>query len=88
MQQACSISIILNGAINPVFIKANRYILKKYSKKFENLDLENKKKVLENLWELEYNIKLGKVSNSIKTAWTHMIFPDPSSKTMFMLKWE
>ena len=88
MQQACSISIITNGSINPIFIKANRHILKKYSKKFENLDLENKKKILENLWELEYKVKLEKVSNSIKKSWTHMTFPDPISKTMFMLKWE
>jgi hypothetical protein len=82
----CYIDIVSNKGINYNFIKANRYILKKYFKKLNNLDLLDKKHTLERLWQKEFGAKLIKEKNN--THWSKIVFPCRQSYLMFILKWE
>jgi hypothetical protein len=88
INEDCIIPIILAESINPIFIKANRYIIKKYPEKFKNLDLESKKTMVEDLWRSEFDIELIVDSSYSVKTWSHMIFKNSISKTMFLLKWE
>lgn len=85
------LSIIVNDAINPAFVKANSYILEKNKSVFHS-DLSNTECVtlLETLWEEEFNITIEKLnlsSNLLTEKWKSIIFPSENHFSLFMLRW-
>ncbi len=78
-----TIDIVIEGTVNPMFIKANSALIKKNKEKFNNLDLKSKTNLLEELWRSTYNAEL--IQDNV--AWSKISFADSKTMTMFQLKW-
>jgi hypothetical protein len=78
-----TIDIVVDGAVNPMFIKANSALIQKNKGKFNSLDLKSKTNLLEDLWRSTYNAEL--VQDTV--AWSKIKFRDSKSMTLFQLKW-
>lgn len=84
-----SIHIIENGTINPVFIKANCYILKKFNAEFKKNTVFERLHLLEELWVDEFNALLiedVKITCDLK-KWSSIQFSTELEKTLFLLRW-
>ena len=79
-----NIPIKINNIINPVFIKANGFLIDKHSLKFKNKNLESKKQELKTCWKDEFNIELLTEAGQ----WTYMRFNNQLDAMMFLLKWK
>lgn len=77
------IDIIEGTSINPMFIKANSFLIDSNKEQFKDVDLESKKELLEKLWLKTYNAELIKE----KQHWSKIKFLDSKSLTMFQLRW-
>ena len=76
---------LTESKFNYAFIKANRFLLKKYHEKIKE---ENKKdEILKSLWLNEYNAELVNINDTESTSWTHICFKNESDKLMFLIKW-
>ena len=75
--------------INPVFIKANSYIVTKFKEKFDSLVTDSEKLcLLKELWMQEFKarfIEENCCKNNIQVS--KIQFNDQETMTMFLLKW-
>lgn len=69
--------------INKLFVKANRYILKKYEDYFINLNLEQKKEKLKDFWFTEFNVELIEKNN----VFDQLKFKSDNDLLVFLVKW-
>lgn len=69
--------------INSIFVKANSFLLEKYFKDFQEVDVSYKTDLLEKLWLTEYKAKLLKENNQ----WSCISFDKKTDHTMFLLRW-
>jgi hypothetical protein len=72
-----------NLTINSLFVKANAFLLEKYSKDFQEINASHKTALLEKLWLTEYKAELLKKDNQ----WSHISFNRTIDHTMFLLRW-
>lgn len=80
MKDKLSIDILEHNAINPLYVKANIFLLDKYKQQFdETLDKET---LLETLWTNEFRAELGKV----KTNYCKIIFKNELDLSIFKMK--
>jgi hypothetical protein len=77
------IPIVINKEINPIFLKANSYIISK-SNDFESVETINNEKKLENLWRKTFGARLIKHNSN---TWTYIVFDTVKDKTIFLLKY-
>lgn len=70
-----NIPIVINGVINPIFAKANSFILKKYN--VSDYD------TLKTLWYNEFGASLKG-----KNYWQYICFDDPKKQVLFSIKFE
>jgi len=54
------ISLLVNKKINPLVIKANSYLVEKYSKLLKDLNNHERKIFLEQKWQEEFGVKIEK----------------------------
>lgn len=79
------IPVIKNKKVNPSFIKANSYVLKKHNLKFKGiLSLETKIKILQDLWKDEFSANL----NFNETVPQNICFSNKSHMLLFLLSFE
>jgi hypothetical protein len=69
--------------INPCFIRANGFLLKKYEHLFSVQSIEENKNILRKLWISEFNAKLLTCNNT----WTEIVFDTDYDKMIFLLRW-
>jgi hypothetical protein len=72
-----------NLTINPLFVKANSFLLEKYFKDFEEGNSFSKTALLEKLWLTEYKAVLLKEDNQ----WSRISFDRKTDHTIFLLRW-
>lgn len=72
-----------HNKINPVFIKANRYILSKYKNDFENLNFNLKIQKLKNSWFNEFDAILVENNNTFY----EITFNSKVNLLLFTIKW-
>lgn len=77
------IKIIENDRVNPIFIKVNSFLFKKYQETYFQIVLD--KKSFENLWFEEVGVILE--YDEILCTWTAMKFLSEKERTAFTLKW-
>ena len=77
-----SISLIDNNQIKNIFVKANDFILTKYSDKFTDQDSKNKLVQLSECWMTEYRARL-----IIEDPTYQIIFNREKDIMLFLLKW-
>jgi hypothetical protein len=78
-----TVDIITNKSIDPMFIKANEFLIDQNKDKFVGLDIVSKKELIETLWQKHYGGELIKESN----YWNKIKFIDNKSMVMFQLRW-
>ena len=78
-----SIPIIIDNKINPVFIKANTFLLERYKDKFDYSGDNKNNQCLEKLWQENFNAELVKNSTGL---YTEIVFLSQSERTVFLLK--
>jgi len=81
--EQCVIPIVNNNKLNPVFIKANTFLLWQFFNEFTCSDDINNERLLETLWKQHFNAELIK-DNTDK--YIKIIFPTNSDRTVFLLK--
>lgn len=82
----CSILIIdKNGNINPMFIKANLYLIEKYNKKLSDTTLQQKNNILKELWKEEFKAKID--LDKCKVVGNYIKFSKEVYKTKFLIQW-
>ena len=88
-QFCISIYLPENSQINPVFIKANSFILNKFKNQFEKIDTESKKiEKLKELWKTEFDAILEEDCDSYKNKFLSRIyFLNEEAMTLFLLRW-
>ena len=79
------LDIVVNGAINPLFFKANRYLISKYYSELKDKSDSDKKLFLEKKWSIEFKA-IPQLNNV--NEWQYLSFFTESDKMMFLLKWE
>jgi hypothetical protein len=72
-----------NSSINPVFIRANGFLLNKYETLFSNQSTHTNKLILADLWLSEFKAVLV-LSNE---TWKEIKFESENDKMMFLLRW-
>jgi hypothetical protein len=72
-----------HNKINPAFVKANRYVLLKYKKDFQNLNVNLKIQKLKDFWFYEYNAVLVDKNNKFYK----IEFDSKVSLLLFTIKW-
>jgi hypothetical protein len=84
MEESTHILLIKDGKVNPSFIRANSYLLKKYKDRFNsNIDYDQKLSLLCGIWQEEFSAKL--ILNG--TTPTILEFPSDSQKFLFLLNY-
>lgn len=78
-----NVDIITNKSINPMFIKANEFLIDQNKDKFAGLDLMSRTALIETLWRKHYGGELIKENN----YWDKIKFIDNKSMVMFQLRW-
>jgi hypothetical protein len=73
----------LKKDINPCFIRANGFLLKKYEHLFSTQSIQENKNILKKLWISEFNAKLLTRND----RWTEIAFDTDYNKMMFLLRW-
>jgi hypothetical protein len=80
-----------NGKINPIFVKANSNLIKKFKDKFQNTNIIRDKTVLlETLWKSEYQVNIQKINSATTLTteqWLAMEFQSNNDLMMFILRW-
>jgi len=72
-----------DSTINSLFVKANSFLLEKYSKDFQKGNSSTKIELLEKLWLTEYKAVLLKENNQ----WFSISFDKKTDHTIFLLRW-
>jgi hypothetical protein len=72
-----------NLIISSLFVKANAFLLEKYSKDFQESNASHKTALLEKLWLTEYKAVLLKEDNQ----WSRISFDRKTDYTIFLLRW-
>jgi hypothetical protein len=80
---AFNIPLISNDKINPIFVKANTFLLTQHIDCFECSDNVANEDKLKKLWKDTFNADLVKVNSD---TWTDIVFETNSDKTLFLLK--
>lgn len=85
------IPICIDNKINPIFVKANSFILEKYKNNFHSdLSASEKNTLLEQLWLEEFNISIEKrITASLLESekWKELKFKDANNYSIFLLRW-
>ena len=80
MKNKLSIDILEHNTINPLYVKANIFLLDKYKQQFD--EILDKEALLETLWTNEFRAELGKV----KTNYCKIIFKNELDLSIFKMK--
>ena len=80
----CTIPIVVNDQINPMFVRANSFILSQNVDSFVSNNNEYNERKIEELWQTVFNAQLIKTHLNV---WTNIVFDSDSDKTMFLLKY-
>jgi hypothetical protein len=82
----CSIPILINNEVNPIFIRATSFLLNEFSKEFPSVNVNHTelKTKLKDLWKSEYSASL--IENSDSKIWTDIYFNTLQDKLVFLLK--
>jgi hypothetical protein len=80
MKDKLSIDILAHNAINPLYVKANIFLLDKYKQQFN--EILDKEVLLETLWIKEFRAELGKVN----TTYCKIIFKNELDLSIFKMK--
>ena len=74
-----------SDSINPIFVKGNRIVIKKYQHILDKIKEDfNKTKELKKLWLEEFNAKL--VTDRSTNKWREIKFRDIKDKTIFLFR--
>ena len=85
MKDSEIIPILGSDGINPIFIKANSFLLKKFRQQFQSATTrDKKKKKLAELWKSEFSADL--IEHSNLKIWEYIKFQDTQTQTIFLLK--
>ena len=85
MDEGCyTIPIVVNEQINPMFVRANSFIISQNFDRFIPDDNNYNEKKLEELWEIVFGAQLIKKNLNV---WTDIVFKNNSNKTLFLLKY-
>lgn len=71
--------------INPIVIKANSYLIEKYSENLKDLNNQQRKKFLRKKWQDEFNIKIEQDEIG---EWNKFNFLSKSAEFIFYLKFD
>ena len=88
MSEAC-INICDNNDVNPIFVRANGFLIDKHADTFKNKSAFSRIEILEKLWVTEFHGTLQKdpALESKYQVWDKIIFDTENRKTMFLLRW-
>jgi hypothetical protein len=78
-----SLPIYVNNKLSRIFVKAHAELIKKNKFNNQQLSIEEKKEMLENLWFTEYFVKIIKENNN----WKYLLFNTNHELTVFCLRW-
>ena len=84
LENLSQISIKHNNKINPIFIRANSYVLLKNEEDFKSANPSINEKNLENAWKKTLNAEL--VKNNSDT-WTHVRFNSLYDMSFFLIRY-
>jgi hypothetical protein len=80
-----------NNKINPIFVKANSNLIKKFKNKFRSTNIiRDKTMLLETLWQSEYQVsiqKIGSATTLTTEQWQAIEFQSNNDLMMFILRW-
>ena len=79
-----TIPIVVNNQINPMFVRANSFIISQNVDRFVADDNIVNEKKLEELWQTAFGAQLIKKNSNV---WTSIVFNNDADKTMFLLKY-
>jgi hypothetical protein len=79
------VPILIENSVNPIFIKANSIILKKFEESLSSIPtVKLKKEKFQTLWETEYSACLLEDENL--KIYNYISFKNDQDKTLFLLR--
>ena len=79
------IEIVNQKEVSPAFIKANLFLMEKFSDLFLSEDDIVNKKILEDLWLKEFNAVL--IFDDATRHYSKICFENNKQKTLFLIRW-
>jgi len=80
-----SISIIEKEKINPVFTRANSWLLDKHNDLFFENDTVHNYNLLEKLWANEFKASL--IFDHYLKVYSYIVFNNTEDMTLFLIRW-
>jgi hypothetical protein len=79
------VPILIENSVNPIFIKANSMLLKKFEESLKSVStVKLKKEKFQELWETEYSACL--LEDKTLKIYNFISFKNDQDKTLFLLK--